>query len=138
MSSFERSDLQVEVDNIIVSPIYWVQYPNQYIALVIIWVSGNIVLITRSLSRYAALLLCPCRAVTLASRTGGLRPHGSKRAHSCHVNIVDTRRFGNIKVDLQISADASEPVLRTSFGCAQVWVDFWSLKMFKSCRTLYS
>ena len=50
----------------------------------------------------------------------------AKRAHSCHVNI-DTRRFGHIKVDLQISADASEPVLGTSFGCAQVWVDFWSL-----------
>ena len=39
-----------------------------------------------------------------------------KRAHSCHVNI-DTRTFSHKKVVLEISADASEPVLGTSFGC---------------------
>ena len=60
-----------------------------------------------------------------------------KRAHSCHVNI-DTRTFSRKKVDLQISADASEPVLGTSLGCAQVWHDFRSLKMFKSSQTVYS
>ena len=51
---------------------------------------------------------------------------------------IDTRRFGNIKVDLEISADSSEPVRGTSFGCAQVWVNFWSIKMFKSRQTVYS
>ena len=61
-----------------------------------------------------------------------------KRAHSCHVNILDTRTFSYKKVVLEISADASEPVLGTSLGCAQVSVDFQSLRMFKSSQTVYS
>ena len=84
-------------------------------------------------------LLTPEKASTVDTgyTTVGSALRLPKRAHSCHVNI-DTRRFGHIKVDLQISADASEPVLGTSFGCAQVSVDFWSLKMFKSRQTVYS
>ena len=79
-------------------------------------------------------LLSAPQGVTLSSNVAMVR---TKRAHSCHVNI-DTRTFSRKKVDLQISADASEPVLGTSFGCAQVWHDFRSLKMFKSSQTVYS
>ena len=61
----------------------------------------------------------------------------TKRAHSCHVDI-DTRMFPNKKVVLEMTADASEPVPGTSFGCAQVSDDFRSLKMLKSSQTAHS
>ena len=72
---------------------------------------------TRSSSRYAALLLGPCGAGTLASRAGGpsapmggLRPHGSAlRAHRC-LQFLSSPDFPNSWQIIHPQAASSDPV----------------------------